>query len=297
MIVRMMGKWIEAMRLRTIPVSISGVLAGTGLAIWQGAFSIVQAVLCLAFAVTAQIASNFANEYYDYMNGMDRKGREGFRRGVTEGDISPQAMKLATFGMLGLAALAGCAMLFIGGWWLLPVGICILLAALAYSTGPYPLSHHGLGDITVIMFFGVVPVTLTYWLQTGEWTDMPVVLTGSVAVGLLAANVLIVNNYRDMDDDKAVGKRTTVVIFGRKVMGTAYLLSGILAMALLFPLWLELPVWALAVPAIYLLLHIRTWRRLVTNTGALLNPVLGITARNLLMFSLMLLFTLVIDTL
>ena len=297
MIVRMMGKWIEAMRLRTIPVSISGVLAGTGLAIWQGAFSIVPAVLCLAFAVTAQIASNFANEYYDYMNGMDRKGREGFRRGVTEGDISPQAMKLATFGMLGLAALAGCAMLFIGGWWLLPVGICILLAALAYSTGPYPLSHHGLGDITVIMFFGVVPVTLTYWLQTGEWTDMPVVLTGSVAVGLLAANVLIVNNYRDMDDDKAVGKRTTVVIFGRKVMGTAYLLSGILAMALLFPLWLELPVWALAVPAIYLLLHIRTWHRLVTNTGAVLNPVLGITARNLLMFSLMLLFTLIIDTL
>lgn len=112
MIVRMMEKWIEAMRLRTIPVSISGVLAGTGLAIWQGAFSIVPAVLCLAFAVTAQIASNFANEYYDYMNGMDRKGREGFRRGVTEGDISPQAMKLATFGMLGLAALAGCAMLF-----------------------------------------------------------------------------------------------------------------------------------------------------------------------------------------
>ena len=266
-----MGKWIEAMRLRTIPVSISGVLAGTGLAIWQGAFSIVPAVLCLAFAVTAQIASNFANEYYDYMNGMDRKGREGFRRGVTEGDISPQAMKLATFGMLGLAALAGCAMLFIGGWWLLPVGICILLAALAYSTGPYPLSHHGLGDITVIMFFGVVPVTLTYWLQTGEWTDMPVVLTGSVAVGLLAANVLVVNNYRDMDDDKAVGKRTTVVIFGRKVMGTTYLLSGILAMALLFPLWLELPVWALAVPAIYLLLHIRTWSRLVTNTGAVLN--------------------------
>ena len=73
-----MGKWIEAMRLRTIPVSISGVLAGTGLAIWQGAFSIGPAVLCLAFAVTAQIASNFANEYYDYMNGMDRKGREGF---------------------------------------------------------------------------------------------------------------------------------------------------------------------------------------------------------------------------
>lgn len=290
-----MGKWIEAMRLRTLPVSVAGVLTGTGLAIWQGKFSLAPALLCLVFAITAQIASNFANEYYDYRNGMDRKGREGFRRGVTEGDISPQAMKYATFGALGLAALAGCAMLFTGGLWLLPIGICILLAALAYSTGPYPLSHHGLGDITVVIFFGIVPVSLTYWLQAGEWIELPIVLAASVATGLLAANVLIVNNYRDMEDDMNVGKKTTVVIFGRKAMGTAYLLSGIMAMALMIPLLLELPVWALSVPAIYLILHIRTWRRLVRNTGAALNPVLGTTARNLLIFSVLILATLIID--
>ena len=291
----MMGKWIEAMRLRTLPVSVAGVLSGTGLAIWQGKFSLVPALLCLVFAITAQIASNFANEYYDYRNGMDRKGREGFRRGVTEGDISPQAMKYATFGTLGMAALAGCAMLFIGGLWLLPIGICILLAALAYSTGPYPLSHHGLGDITVVIFFGIVPVSLTYWLQAGEWNELVIVLAASAAIGLLAANVLIVNNYRDMEDDMNVGKKTTVVIFGRKAMGTAYLLSGIMAMALMIPLLLELPVWALSVPVIYLILHIRTWRRLVRSTGAALNPVLGTTARNLLIFSVLILATLIID--
>ena len=288
MIVAMLRKWIEAMRLRTLPVSIAGVLIGTALALWQSSFSMIPASLCLMFAVSAQIASNFANEYYDYRNGMDRKGREGFRRGVTEGDITPQAMKSATFIMLSFAALTGCCMLFIGGWWLLPVGICILLAALAYSTGPYPLSHHGLGDVTVVVFFGIVPVTLTYWLQTGEWTGMNVVLPSSVAVGLLAANVLIVNNYRDMDDDRAVGKRTTAVIFGRKVMGYAYLLSGILSMSLMIPLWQELPVWSLPVPLIYLLLHIKTWLKLMRNTGAALNPVLGLTARNLLLFSIML---------
>lgn len=287
----MVRKWIEAMRPRTIPVSIAGVMAGTGLAIWQGSFSIVPALLCLLFAISAQIASNFANEYYDYKNGVDRKGREGFRRGVTEGDITPQAMKLATFGMLGLAALIGCAMLFIRGWWLLPIGICILIVALAYSTGPYPLSHHGLGDITVVVFFGIIPVTLTYWLQSGEWTEMLVVATTATAVGLLAANVLIVNNYRDMDDDKVVGKRTTVVIFGRNVMGKVYLLSGILAMTLMIPLWLALPVWSLPAPVIYILMHIMTWRRLVRSTGAALNPILGETARNLLVFSLMLLVT------
>lgn len=293
----MLRKWIEAMRLRTLPVSIAGVLIGTALALWQGSFSMIPASLCLMFAVSAQIASNFANEYYDYRNGMDRKGREGFRRGVTEGDITPQAMKSATFIMLSFAALTGCCMLFIGGWWLLPVGICILLAALAYSTGPYPLSHHGLGDITVVVFFGIVPVTLTYWLQTGEWTGMNVVLPSSVAVGLLAANVLIVNNYRDMDDDRAVGKRTTAVIFGRKVMGYAYLLSGILSMALMIPLWQELPVWSMPVPLIYLLLHIKTWLKLMRNTGAALNPVLGLTARNLLLFSIMLTLIIVVSVL
>ena len=103
----MLKIWIEAMRMRTLPVSIAGVLAGWGCAIWQGKFSIIPALLCLFFAIAAQIASNFGNEYYDFKNGMDRKGREGFRRGVTEGDITPQAMKFATFAMLALAAVTG----------------------------------------------------------------------------------------------------------------------------------------------------------------------------------------------
>lgn len=285
----MLRNWIEAMRLRTLPVSIAGVITGTALAICQGGFSLTPALLCLTFAVTAQIASNFGNEYYDFKNGMDKKGRDGFRRGVTEGDITPKAMKQATFITLGLAAITGCSLLFYGGLWLLPVGICVMTAALAYSTGPYPLSHHGLGDITVIIFFGVIPVTLTCWLQSCQWNDLEIVLSTSFSIGLMAANVLIVNNYRDMDDDKAVGKKTTVVLLGRKVMGNAYLVSGILAMTLMIPLWLSLPAWSLLLPATYMILHYTTWRKLVTCNGSSLNPVLGRTASNLLMFSLMLL--------
>lgn len=285
----MVKKWIEAMRLRTLPVSIAGVLAGCGCALWQGKFSLVPALLCMLFALSAQIASNFGNEYYDFRNGVDRKGREGFRRGVAEGDITPQAMKCATFIMLGFAAAIGCLLLLYGGLWLIPVGCAILLFALAYSTGPYPLSHHGLGDVTVVMFFGVVPVTLTCYLQTGAWSGLPVLLSTSVAIGLLAANVLIVNNYRDMEDDKAVGKRTTVVIFGRRIMGYAYLLSGMTAMATMFPLWMQMPLWALTAPAIYLALHTATWHRLTHSRGAALNPLLGRTAVNLLLFTLMLL--------
>lgn len=292
----MVKKWIEAMRLRTLPVSISGVLAGCGCAIWQGKFSFVPALLCLLFAMTAQIASNFGNEYYDFKNGIDRKGREGFRRGVTEGDITPLAMKRATFTMLGIAASIGFILLLYGTIWLILAGCAILLFALAYSTGPYPLSHHGLGDITVVIFFGIVPVTLTCYLQTGEWNGLPELLSTSVATGLLAANVLIVNNYRDLEDDKAVGKKTTVVLFGRIIMGKVYLFSGILAMAIMYPLWIQLPAWALAVPAIYLVLHYTTWRKVMSSEGAALNPLLGRSAINLLLFTMLLLAVFLISS-
>lgn len=284
-----MKKWIEAMRLRTLPVSMAGVLAGIACAMIQGCFSAVPALLCLFFAILAQIASNFGNEYYDFKNGLDKIGREGFRRGVTEGDISPKAMRNATFGTLAAAAATGCLMLFYGEWWLIPVGICIVLFALAYSAGPYPLSHHGLGDLAVIIFFGIVPVTFTCMLQQGSWEGVEISLPISVSTGLLAANVLIVNNYRDMDDDKAVGKRTTVVIFGRKSMGWCYLLSGIAAMAITAAALWKISPWSIPAAAVYLIMHIFTWRSLVSCNGAALNPVLGKTARNLLVFALLLL--------
>ena len=275
------------MRLRTLPVSVAGVIAGTGCAIMLGSFKVVPALTCLSFAILAQIASNFGNEYYDFKNGIDRKGRAGFRRGVTEGEIAPQSMKTATFAVLALAAAVGCTMLLYGPWWLILVGVMIMIFALAYSTGPYPLSHHGLGDLAVVIFFGIIPVTLTCFLQTGVWEGMGITTPTSVAVGLLAANVLIVNNYRDMEDDAAVGKRTTVVIFGRKFMSIVYLLFGITGMAVMIPVWTRLPLWAWTVPSIYMVLHLKTWMKLRDTAGAGLNPLLGRTAVNLLTFSVL----------
>ena len=279
--------WIEAMRLRTLPVSIAGVIAGTGCAIMLDSFNALPAFLCLLFAILAQIAANFGNEYYDYKNGIDRKGRAGFRRGVTEGEIDPQSMKRATFVVLALAAAVGSTMLLYGPWWLVIVGVLIMIFALAYSAGPYPLSHHGLGDLAVVIFFGIIPVTFTCFLQSGNMEGMTIIIPTSVTVGLLAANVLIVNNYRDMEDDAAVGKRTTVVIFGRSFMGLAYLLSGIAGMVLMIPVWVSLTSWALTVPLIYIILHIKVWLKLREATGAGLNPLLGRTAVNLLIFSVL----------
>lgn len=282
-----MQKWIEAIRVRTLPVSISGVIAGVACAIIQGDFSLIPALLCLLFAILAQIASNFGNEYYDYKKGIDSKGREGFRRGVTEGDISPRAMKYATFGVLTAAAVIGCTMILYGGWWLIPIGICIILFALAYSAGPYPLSHYGLGDIAVIIFFGFVPVTLTCYLQQGSWEGIYISLPTSLSIGLMAANVLIVNNYRDYESDKAVNKRTTVVLFGRKAMSLCYLLSGVTAMAIMIPLLYSLSAYSLIIPIIYIVRHIISWRKLVTRSGKALNPILGETAKNLFIFTLL----------
>ena len=283
----MIRHWIEAMRFRTLPVSIAGVIAGTGCAILLDSFKAIPALLCLLFAILAQIASNFGNEYYDFKNGIDKKGRAGFRRGVTEGEISPKAMKYATFITLGIAAAVGCTMLIYGPWWLIIAGLLIICFALAYSAGPYPLSHHGLGDIAVMIFFGIVPVVLTWYLQTSSWESVGLVIETSLAIGLLAANVLVVNNYRDMEDDAAVGKRTTVVIFGRKAMSTVYLLSGFIGMAVMLPVWLTLPVWGLVIPLIYLALHIKTWSTLRRCTGSAINPLLGKTAMNLLIFTLL----------
>lgn len=279
------------MRLRTLPVSVSGVIIATALAWHLGHFALLPSLLCLIFALLAQIASNFANEYYDYKHGADKVGRVGPRRGVTEGDITPHTLLLVTFATLALAGVVGCCLIPFGGWWLLPMGVVIGLGALAYSTGPYPLSYHGLGELAVFFFFGIIPVTLTYYVQALRLD--PLVLLASMSIGFMGVNVLLVNNYRDMDDDREAGKRTSVVIFGRRPAAVAYLTNGYVAVCLLTPLWIMAALthghlWlVLVAPAIYLVLHTITWRRLTTRDGAALNPLLGATARNMLIFTLL----------
>jgi len=289
--------WMECFRPRTLPVSMSGVIIAIGLATWHHRFQWIPALLCLAFALLAQIASNTANEYFDYLHGADKPGRVGPRRGVTEGDIKPVTLRNVTFSLLALAAIVGCGLIPYGGWWLLPVGIVIVLGALAYSTGPYPLSYHGLGELTVFIFFGIIPVNLTYYVMALRFD--PLVILFSIAIGLMGVNVLLVNNYRDVEDDRQAGKKTQTVMRGRPATAFAYFLNGYTAMAILTAFWVMiviakgriLPLWTLAIPVLYLVMHTVTWNRLRRRDGAALNPLLGETARNMLIFTL--LFTLV----
>lgn len=275
--------WVEAMRLRTLPVSVAGVIAGCGVALMCGHFSWPQALICFFFAVIAQIVSNFANEYYDYANGFDKKGREGFRRGVTEGDLTPHAMKRATYVVLAADCLLGLSLTIWGGPWLIAVGVLIAIFAIAYSTGPYPLSHHGLGDLAVVIFYGIVPVGFTAYVMDPTVNVWSKALPVGIAAGLLAANVLIVNNYRDMEADMEVGKHTTVVIFGRKFMGSVYLIFFFAALLLLMIVSKRaFPLWSMTGYMIAAIAGTAIWRQLATKRGSALNAVLKKTAQLML---------------
>ena len=290
--------WLEAIRLRTLPVSVSGVLIAVGLAKFNGAFRLVPSLLCVAFAVLAQIVSNLANEYFDFKAGTDKKGRVGPRRGVTEGDFSPATLKRAMVGTLIATCAVGLSMLAVvdpgEGYanWLLLVGVGVMVAvmAFAYSAGPYPLSYHALGEVAVMAFYGLVPVIFSYYVVAGDFH--PYAVIAGIAIGLMGVNVLLVNNYRDVDDDREAGKRTSVVVAGRTLAAFAYLLNGLLALSVLGVLWLRLWMewgwWTMLPPAIYMALHLTTWHRLKQRTGAALNPILGATARNMLIFTLLL---------
>lgn len=274
------------MRLRTLPVSVAGVIMAAGCAAASHTFHWLPVTLCLIFAVLAQISSNFANEYYDFKRGLDRKGREGPRRGVTEGDITPRAMYAATFITLGLACCVGLSLLMFASWWLVPLGILTALGVIAYSAGPYPLSHHGLGEVAVIFFFGVIPVCCTYVMQGGEFDTK--ILMASVATGLLGANVLIVNNFRDYDDDRAVGKHTLAVILGRRTISNLYLINAILAMALMYPWFRMLPTaMAILLPVVFLMAATAIFRQLGRREGRRLTPLLGMTAVSMLVLAIL----------
>lgn len=276
--------WIEAMRLRTLPVSVAGVIMAAGCAVASDTYSFTPVALCLLFAVLAQIASNFANEYYDFRGGLDKKGREGPRRGVTEGDITPRAMLMATYFTLGAACCVGLSLLAFGGWWIVPVGIAVALGVVAYSTGPYPLSHHGLGEVAVVAFFGIVPVCCTYILQGGQMSTE--IFLASLSTGLMGANVLVINNYRDIEDDRAVGKRTLAVILGPKAMRWLYITNAVVAIVLMGGWFKLMSHWLCStLGTIYLIAVLSVMTRMKKLKGRALTPLLGQTAVMMLVFA------------
>ncbi|MDD3180771.1 MAG: 1,4-dihydroxy-2-naphthoate polyprenyltransferase [Opitutaceae bacterium] len=223
--------WLEAARPRTLPAALTPVVVGSALAWRTGAFDPGAAILCLGFSLLVQIGTNFANDYYDYVKGADTEQRVGPRRAVAAGLVPPDSMRRMMWATFGLAFTLGLALVAWGGWWLLIIGVASIVCGIAYTGGPWPLGYNGLGDLFVFLFFGLVAVSATFYVQTGRVTAD--VVLAAAAVGLLAVNILVVNNYRDADTDALAGKKTLVVRFGRRFAVRQYTLS--IAAALLIP--------------------------------------------------------------
>ena len=220
--------WLNAARPRTLVAAFAPVALGSALATRQGDFVLLIAVLCLLFAIFIQIATNFANDYYDHLKGADTEKRVGPIRATSRGLVSPQAMRNAALIATFLAFVSGISLLPFGNLWLLPIGLVCLLLAWGYTGGPYPLAYNGLGDVFVLIFFGWVAVGLTFFLQTGSLT-WPAVLAGTTC-GLLAANLLLVNNLRDEVTDRISEKKTLVVRWGGAWGRLQYGINGFVAL-------------------------------------------------------------------
>jgi 1,4-dihydroxy-2-naphthoate octaprenyltransferase len=264
------------------------VLVGSGLAWRDGGFDVRAAGLCLGFALLVQIGTNFSNDYFDFVKGADTNARVGPRRAVAAGLISPGAMRGATCGVMAAAFLCGLGLIAWGGPWLIVVGVVSILAGLAYTGGPWPLGYHGLGDIFVFLFFGLVAVGATYFVQAGHLTTDAVL--AAIPVGLLTANILVANNYRDADTDAAAGKRTLVVRFGRPAARGQYAGSLLVAVGLM-PVVLALRVQS-AWPLLPLLLTPmawrHTWRLRYQTLPAQQIALLGDTGKLLALYALLL---------
>ena len=291
--VNSLNAWFLAIRPKTLTGAVIPVMMGTALALHDATVSWLPALGCLLFACAMQVAANFINDLYDFLKGTDRADRLGPERACAQGWITPEAMKAGIGVTLLLAAAAGLSVLWCvwshlpcGGWELVVLGALCMLFAFLYTT---LLSYKGWGDLLVLLFFGLVPVCGTYYVQCFTITTN-LLMTGLMC-GVSIDTLLVVNNYRDREQDAVSGKRTLIVRYGEPFGRYLYLILGIacwliaLLMTLRGLLSTDQLVWA---PSPYLLLHITTWRKMVRiRQGRKLNTILGETSRNMLLMGLL----------
>jgi 1,4-dihydroxy-2-naphthoate octaprenyltransferase len=285
--------WVMAARPHTLPAAAAPVVVGVGLALHDGVFAALPALAALVGAGLIQVATNFANDYYDAEKGADTEERDGFTRVTQSGLIPPREVKRAMYLTFGTAMVVGVYLVYVGGLPILIVGLASVLSGIAYTGGPYPLGYHGLGDVFVFLFFGVVAVVGTYYVQAAAVlagafpvgippaTLPPMALLASLPVAGISTNILVVNNIRDRETDARAGKRTLAVRFGYAFSRAEYV--GLLALAYVVPAWLFVaepfgP--AVLLPLVTLPYAARVTRTVLTETtGDALDPALERTGK------------------
>ncbi|WP_227375801.1 1,4-dihydroxy-2-naphthoate polyprenyltransferase [Haladaptatus halobius] len=293
--------WLMAARPHTLPAAAAPVIVGVGLAVHEGLFAPLPALAAFVGAALIQIGTNLANDYYDAVKGVDTDERTGFTRVTQSGLIPPGEVKRAMYSTFLLAVLVGVYLVYIGGLPILVVGLASVASGIAYAGGPYPLGSHGLGDLFVFVFFGVVAVMGTVYVQAAAVLAAPLALgipagtvtwqafLASLPVAAISTNILVVNNVRDLETDREAGKRTLAVLVGYRVSRAEFV--GMLALSYLVPVYF----WASDTFGAVVLLPLLTIPYAATIAGSVLtnasgealNPALEQTGKLLAVHSLL----------
>jgi 1,4-dihydroxy-2-naphthoate octaprenyltransferase len=287
--------WIMAARPKTLPAAAAPVIAGTAVAYATNNFNLLPALAALLGALLLQIGANFANDFQDFKKGADTAERLGPTRVTSAGLLTTRQVSNGMWLVFGLAMLDGLYLLTVGGWPIIAIGLASIVAAIAYTGGPFPLGYNGLGEVFVFIFFGLVAVVGTYYVQANTVTALAWWV--AIPIGMLASGILAINNLRDLPTDRKVGKHTLAVRFGQAGARAEYFV--LLAIAYLVPLI----IWAIGLASFWVLL---TWLSFAlawpliqivrTQEGRILNKVLGGTGRLELVYSILLALGLVIGT-
>lgn len=278
--------WVLASRPKTLLAALVPVIIGSAVAAHHNSFKPLAATVALICSILIQVGTNFVNDLYDYLSGKDTKERLGPTRALASGLISVNEMKTGVFITFALTFLLGLYLVSLGGWLILLIGIFSIIAGIAYTAGPYPLAYNGLGDIFVFIFFGLIGTVGTYFVQTGEINILAV--WASIPVGALITNILVVNNYRDIDEDKSNGKNTLAVKFGEKFTRLQYVVFMISSYAVLFIVYFTYKENIyIFLPLLSLPIAIKLIKMIYSLKGTSLNNTLALTAKLSLVYGLL----------
>jgi len=278
--------WILASRPRTLPAAAAPVFVAVAAAWHDGVFHLPSALACLFISLLMQIGANFANDLFDHERGTDTPARIGPTRVTASGLVQPREMRIGIAVVFSLAGSLGLYLTWLHGWQIIVLGLLIIIAALAYTGGPFPYGYYALGDLFVFLSFGVAAVCGTYYSQAGSINSFA--LLASIPVGLLIVNILVVNNTRDIITDREAKKRTLAVFFGRNAMLIEYLLCEAIAFIVPIVLWyLGLTSKGVMLSWVSLPQAILLFREFSRTTGRELNKTLAGTAQLALFYSIL----------
>ncbi len=277
--------WWKIARPKTLPAAMAPIICGSALAWSQGNFSGTVLVLALLTSLCLQIGANFANDYFDFRKGTDRKeDRQGPERVLTTGLVSEKQMLWATVVILFLAVLCGSYLIYLGGFYFALLALACLLGAVLYTAGPFALAYNGWADLAVFIFFGLIAVSGTFYLHTFTLTKEAI--AASCGIGALIVNILVVNNVRDRDTDQISHRKTLPVRFGKNFGLWEYRIMLFIAYAAV--IFLSFTWWQVLLALLTLPLGLKLYHDLATLEGSALNKTLGLTGKLALLYALLL---------